>query len=258
MQNTVRIEDYFSLFAKTDEEKLKMIIKFEAIKPVYQPIVSLKDGQIYGYEALSRISDEALKMNIEQLFKTADKINRAWELESLCRDKAMKHSTLMCSGKKLFLNVNPNIIHDEKFKEGFTKDRLTKYQLDINNIIFEITERTAIMDSKVFLEAIEHYREQNYGIAIDDVGAGYSGLNAIANVRPHLLKLDIHLIRDIDKDETKRLLCKAMVDFCQSADILLVAEGVETEDELETLIKLNIDFMKPCCRVKVWVWPNIC
>ena len=239
MQAAAQLEDFFTL---TDAERLDLILYYKAIYPVYQPIVSLSDGHIYGYEALSRISDKALTMNIEHMFKTADKMNRSWELEALCRKKAMEHAAQMGAGKKLFLNVNPNIIHDEAFMEGFTKDRLNEYGLHFQDVVFEITERTAVMDSDAFSESVSHYRDQSFGIAIDDVGAGYSGLNVIANVRPGLIKLDLHLIRDIDKDETKQLLCKAMVDFCRSAGIGSIAEGVETEEELETLIKLNIDF----------------
>jgi len=234
---------------KTESDILEKIIEGEHITPVYQPIVSLTDGQTFGYEALSRISDKELEMDIGQMFKVADKTNRAWELEALCRTKALKNSVNIEDGKKLFLNVNPNIIHDDKFMEGFTKkekaeftkNRINEYGLDINNIIFEITERVAIVDGDAFMGSIKHYRNQNYGIAIDDVGAGYSGLNTIANVRPNIMKLDIDLIRNIDKDETKQFLCKAMVDFGKSAGILLIAEGIETEEELKTLIKLNVD-----------------
>jgi diguanylate cyclase (GGDEF)-like protein len=234
---------------QTESDILDKIIEGECITPVYQPIVSLADGQTFGYEALSRISETELEMDIGQMFKTADRTNKAWELEALCRTKALKNSVHIKDGKKLFLNVNPNIMHDEKFREGFTvtekagftKNRLNEYGLDIDNIIFEITERVAIMDSEAFMGSIKHYRDQNYGIAIDDVGAGYSGLNTIANVRPNIMKLDMDLIRNIDKDETKQFLCKAMVDFCKNAGILLIAEGIETEEELKTLIKLNVD-----------------
>jgi len=234
---------------KIESDVLDRILEGEYITPVYQPIVSLTDGQIFGYEALSRISEKELKIDIEQMFKIADKTNRAWELEALCRTKALKNSVSIEKGKKLFLNVNPNIIHDEKFMEGFTetekagftKTRLNEYGLDFNNIIFEITERVAVIDSEAFLGSIKHYRDQNYQIAIDDVGAGYSGLNTIANVRPNIIKLDTDLVRNIDKDETKQFLCKAMVDFGKSAGILLIAEGIETEEELKTLIKLNVD-----------------
>lgn len=227
---------------KSHFELLKEILKGEYITPVYQPIVSLADGQTYGYEALSRISNSALQMDIEQMFKTADKINKSWELEALCRAKALEKSADKETAKKLFLNVNPNIIHDEKFKKGVTKTFLSEYGLDSDDVIFEITERASIIDSEAFLSSINHYKVQNYGIAIDDVGAGYSGLNAIADVRPNYMKLDMALVRNIDKDITKQLLCTAMVDFGKNADIQLIAEGIETEEELKTLIKLNVDF----------------
>jgi diguanylate cyclase (GGDEF)-like protein len=98
------------------------------------------------------------------------------------------------------------------------------------------------VDKEAFLDSIEHYRRQNYGIAIDDVGSGYSGLNVINDIKPDIIKLDLNLIRNVDKDETKQFLCKAMVDFGKNADIKVIAEGIETEEELQMLIKLNVDF----------------
>ena len=226
---------------RSDAEILEDILAGRCIMSVYQPIVSLSDGEVFGYEALSRISKHHLDMDIEHMFRTADKFNRAWELERLCRIKALEGADTLPSDKKLFLNVNPNILYDNSFKNGFTKDRLGDYGLDLRNIIFEITERVAILDHTAFLNSIRHYRNQHYGIAIDDVGAGYSGLNVISAVRPDLMKLDMALVRDIDKDETKQLLCSALVDFGRSAGIRLIAEGVETEEELETLIRLGVD-----------------
>jgi hypothetical protein len=99
-----------------------------------------------------------------------------------------------------------------------------------------------VSDHAAFLASIKHYKNQHYGIAIDDVGAGYSGLNTISEVKPNLIKLDMNLVRDIDKDETKRLLCKAMLDFGKGADIRIIAEGIETGGELGVLIKLGVDF----------------
>lgn len=226
---------------RTDFDILGDILEGGHIKPVYQPIVSLGSGQVYGYEALSRISDSKLQLNIDQMFRLADKKGKAWELETLCRAKALENAVCLDPDKKLFLNVNSNIIYDDKFKTGFTKTRVSEYGLNANNIIFEITERAAILDSSAFLGSINHYKDQNYGIAIDDVGAGYSGLNVIASVRPGIIKLDMNLVRNIDEDETKQLLCKAMVDFGKSAGIQLIAEGIETEEELKVLIKLGVD-----------------
>lgn len=225
---------------RSHSDLLEEILKGEYIKPVYQPIVFLTNGRIYGYEALSRISRQELQMNIEQMFRLADKNGRAWELEKLCRAKALESATELSADQKLFLNVNSNILYDNEFRTGFTKEHLREYGLDANNIIFEITERVAALDSSAFLGSIDHYKNQSYGIAIDDVGAGYSGLNNIASVKPNLIKLDMSLVRNIDKDEIKQLLCKAMVDFGKNAGIQLIAEGIETEEELAVLIKLGV------------------
>lgn len=223
------------------DQLLDKILEGRYITPAYQPIVSLRDGMTYGYEALSRISDEMPDMNIEQLFRIAERMNKSRELETICIARALENLKYLDADKKLFLNVNSNIIYDKKFQESFTRYRLNEYGLDSNNIIFEITEHVAVTDSNAFLGSVHHYKNQNYGIAIDDVGAGYSGLNIIASVRPDLIKLNMTLVRNIDQDETRQLLCKAMVDFSKNAGILLIAEGIETDGELRTLIKLNVD-----------------
>lgn len=225
-----------------NKQKLENILKEKCIRPVYQPIVSLADGSVYGYEALSRISNETLSMNIEVMFATADKLNRAWELEALCRSKALDGFVSVAESKMLFLNVNPNIIHDDEFKDGFTKKRLDELGVSAEHITFEITERVSVAKRGLFHESISHYQNQNYGIAIDDVGSGFSGLNVIVDVKPRFIKLDMHLIRNIDKDETKLLLCKALADFCKNAGIKLIAEGIESEEELRELIELGVDF----------------
>jgi diguanylate cyclase (GGDEF)-like protein len=231
-----------------DAEILNRILKEKLITPVYQPIVSLLDGKVFGYEALSRVpnskdSNKIVKLDIENLFRVADKINKSWEFETLCRNKTFEYAKdIVDTEKKLFINVNSNIIHDANFIGEFTKKHLDKCGMDSSNIVFEITERIAITDKNTFLESINHYRTQNYLIAIDDVGSGYSGLDAINNIKPDIIKLDLNLIRDIDKDITKQFLCKAMADFGNNAGIKVIAEGIETEEELRTLIKLDVGF----------------
>ncbi|MCL1904381.1 MAG: EAL and GGDEF domain-containing protein [Oscillospiraceae bacterium] len=223
-------------------QNIDKIIKGRFIKPVYQPIVSLNDGNILGYEALSRISNEDLKMDIGKMFIAANEANLSWELEELCRIKSLEKAIDMDANKKLFINVNPNVIHDEAFQSGFTKKCLYEYGLKLHNIIFEITERVSALDNDVFINSIGHYKRQDYKIAIDDVGAGYSEINTLSDVKPDLVKLDMNIVRNIDKDEIKQLLCKAMVGFCENAGIQLIAEGIENEEELETLIKLQVSY----------------
>ncbi|NTW91394.1 MAG: GGDEF domain-containing protein, partial [Erysipelotrichaceae bacterium] len=109
-------------------------------------------------------------------------------------------------------------------------------------IIFEITERNVINDIKGFKDSITHYKNQGFQIAIDDAGSGYAGLNLISDINPDYIKLDINLIRDIDKDNLKYALVKSMVEFSRISNIKLIAEGIETQSECETLIKLGVQF----------------
>lgn len=231
----------------TDEIKdaLDYIIDRKKIRTVFQPIISLRDGSVLGHEALSRVACESSINNIEMLFSAADEYSRQWDLELLCRTKALEAAYMFMIppyDKKLFINVNPNIMHDESFKKGLTRDFLMQYDITPGNIIFEITEKNVIVDMDGFRAAIENYKGQDYKIAIDDAGAGYSGLNLISEVDPNYIKLDMKLIRGVDVDSLKYAIVKGMVEFSKAANISLIAEGIETFEELDTLVNLGVQY----------------
>lgn len=221
------------------------IIDEKLIKAVFQPIISLRNGSIFGHEALSRGPEHSIFKNPELLFNYAIKYDKIWELELLCRTKSLEslqkhHQTPIKT--KLFLNVNPNIIHDIKFKQGFTKRYLNDFSFQPDQIIFEITEKGNLANVDDFKKTVQNYKAQNYQIAIDDAGAGLSGLNMISDIRPHYIKLDMNLIRDIDTDSTKQALVKSMVEFAKLSNTKLVAEGIETKEELLALIDFGVNY----------------
>ncbi len=224
---------------------LDYIIQNRQIITYFQPIISIINGSVLGYEALSRITCESEFTNPNMLFIAAGEYNRLWDLELLCRTKALEAAYRFINSpfnKKLFINVNPNIMHDENFKTGFTKEFLRQYKIEPNNIIFEITERNVIADMSGFISTINHYKSQNYKIAIDDAGSGYSGLNLISEVNPNYLKLDMNLIRCINTDNLKYAIVKGMVEFSKVSNVELIAEGIETYDELASLVNLGIQY----------------
>lgn len=232
------------IMAKIKEE-LDYIIDGKYIKSVFQPIVSLRDGQVLGYEALSRLTKNQQFGNIEELFNIAGEYNRLWDLELLCRELSLEAAHLQMKppfNKKLFINVNPKVLFDIKFRDGFTKERIKLYNIDPENVTFEITEKNAVKDIENFQKVVEHYKIQQYQIAIDDAGAGYSGLNLISDINPHYLKLDMKLIRNIDKDRLKHALVKGMMEFSLNTNISLIAEGIETKEELKTLIEMGVQY----------------
>jgi diguanylate cyclase (GGDEF)-like protein len=212
------------------------------VRTVYQPIISLKNGSVLGFEALSRGPRDSRMESPTILFDAARMYDKLWELELLCRIRALENAAWMNNGFKIFLNVDPDIIHDEKFRQGFTKEFVQEYGINPENIVFEVTEKRSISDLAGFRKIITHYKDQGYKIAVDDAGAGYSGLNMITDIHPHFIKLDMNLIRDIDKTGLKYALVRNFNEFCQVTDIRVIAEGIETENELNALIDIGIEY----------------
>ena len=237
------ISDMDSLYTASPEAKdFFDIVYNKNISCVFQPVISLRDGSVFGYEFLSRGPANSIFHSPETLIQYSEKYNVQMDLEYLFRYIALKSAREIPEKCKLFLNINPNIIQDEKFKQGFTKECLKEFLIDPGRIVFEVTEREAVVNIQLFKSIIEHYKSQNYQISIDDAGAGYSGLNLISDVQPHFIKLDMQLIRDIDKDLTKQALVKSMCEFSLLTNTSIIAEGVETKEELLKLIEFDVAY----------------
>lgn len=222
--------------------QLTSILDNNNINSVFQPIISLSDASVIGYEALSRGPRGTALERPDHLFDTAKKMNKLWDLELLCRIAALERAKYMPPDKMLFINVDPKIIHDARFQKGLTREILDKYHIDPTNIIFEITEKTSIDDYRSFRRILDNYTSQGYKIAIDDTGSGYSGLRMLAETRPQFIKIDMQLVRDIDKDNLKQALIRAFYDFAVSTNMKIIAEGIETVSELYTLIDIGIHY----------------
>jgi len=226
----------------TCSEVFSTVLNEQGITTVFQPIVSLQDGAVFGYEALSRITLPSCTLTIEELFTIASQKKKLWELEKLCRSKAFENAFTKPANAKLFLNVDANVMQDPELKSGFTCQKLREYGMDPQDIIIEVTEKNAVKAMETFTASIQHYRSQQYKIAIDDFGSGYSGLNRVCTFSPEFLKIDMELVRGIDQDPIKKSAVSATIGFCKESGIEVIAEGIETEEELKTLIRLGADY----------------
>lgn len=117
-------------------EEIDKILTGNELFPVFQPVVSLENGDIFGYEALTRTESNS----VLHFFKKADKEEKSWQLEKLCRKLILKNARRMGIKSHIFVNINPDIMSDEDFHEGYTKKLLEKYSIDPHKIILEITE----------------------------------------------------------------------------------------------------------------------
>lgn len=222
--------------------QFKDILSQKNIKIVYQPVVDLTTGEILGYESLSRGPEGTFFASPLNLFGYAMKTNHLYGLEKIAREKAFAKLGKTIREKKLFININPQVVNDPSFRPDEISDFLAELGAGPSQVVFEITERTSIDDFASFRKSLEQYRQHGFLIAIDDAGAGYSSLQAIAEIQPDFIKIDYSLIQDIDKIATKKKLLETFQTFAQKTNSLLIAEGIENEDELVTLKKLEIPY----------------
>ncbi|MCD5407035.1 MAG: EAL and GGDEF domain-containing protein [Desulfotomaculum sp.] len=222
-------------------EILKDLITQSNFRIVYQPLVNLSNGEIIGYEALTRGPAGSVLESPGMLFPLAEKAGLLYPLEKVTREKALTEMHRLNQGEMLFLNINPTILNDPSFSSGRTKEILQKTQRMPQHVVFEITERTAITNFSAFRKALEHYRRQGFKVAIDDVGAGYSSLQSVAELKPDFIKIDRSLIANIHLDSTKQALLETFVVFSRKINSALIAEGIETREELKSVIRLGVN-----------------
>ena len=224
------------------QDELLHIIRDKKIQPVFQPIVNLADGEIMGYEALARGPKDSPLHMPSQLFAVAARHRMLLALEHVCREVSIQQAKMLAPGQQLFLNITPEVINDPEFRNGRTKQVVLHHGLIPEQVTFEITERTAISDFGNFTRALHHYRRQGYCIAVDDAGAGYSSLQAIAELYPDFIKLDMSIVRDIHNNPFKIAILEALVNLAAAMNSKIIAEGVETVDELLAVMKLGVGY----------------
>lgn len=231
------------VFLQNQEKKgvlvteLKRILKKELITPYFQPIYSMQSLMPLGMEALSRPPTSGLIDNAEFLFKTALILDMYSEVEILCWKKAVGEWQRIGGQKQLFLNCTPYFIESGRLN----KDFLNQLNIDLKNVVLEITERTAIQKQGVFLERLHELKELGMKIAVDDVGSGFASLDTVVEIRPDIVKIDRRLIHNLHQDELRYHIVQAVVSFCKKSKIMVVAEGVEEEEELEAVRELGVD-----------------
>ena len=230
------------LMHHSERLEIEQLIAQRRIAPVFQPIVSLRDGTVHGHESLSRLTHPGVIRSPEELFDKARQYGLTAKIETLCRDKALTHASQIGLTGLIFLNVCPALLHTEEHRRGYTANLLEQLGIDRSRVVFELTEKTLIDDYALFERGVEHYRSQGYKIAIDDLGEGYAGLKMLAQVIPDYVKLARFLVTEIDMAPTKQSLVEAILCFCKKIGVQVIAEGIERPEELQYLAAIGVDF----------------
>lgn len=223
----------------SERHLLEAIIAGEQLTPYFQPIVDMGRRRIHGYEALIRGPEQSPLHSPQRLFEIAMQAGRLVELDLLCRRLAIERFVALGLEGKLFLNVMPSTLLERDFREGLTLAYLEAAGLAPERVVIELTEHLPIADYQAMRQAMDHYREMGFRVALDDLGAGHSSLRHWAELRPDMVKLDRHFVAGIDASSDKREFLRSLLDVARSLGCQLIAEGVETAEEQRCLWELD-------------------
>jgi len=208
--------------------RLERVVEEGAFHPVFQPIVDLRTLEVAGYEALSRFRDGTRP---DERFTEAAALGVSDRLELACIEAAVREAHALPAGAWLSVNASPGII--------WRRSELAALLDEADRpVVLEVTETAPIDDYAAFRESLEAIGRD---LAVDDAGAGYASLRHIVELQPTFVKVDMTLVRDVDRDTSRQALIVALDHFALRADLTLIAEGIETDAERATLVDLGIE-----------------
>ncbi|MBI4896809.1 MAG: EAL domain-containing protein [Actinobacteria bacterium] len=225
------------------EQRLREICEPRAIHSVFQPIVALDTGRVDMYEALTRF-ESPHGLNTGEWFEEAVELGMSVELElavlartvaELAGAGAGMAAEPADDGLHVSLNASPEMLLNPAL-------HATLSAIDPRRIVIEVTEHAQISDYAEIKRAIARLRSHGMRLAIDDAGAGFASLRHILDLAPDMIKLDLSLVRGIDTDQPRRALATGLISFAREIDAEIVAEGIETQGELECVRELGVQY----------------
>lgn len=214
--------------------RLQTIVPGEDLRLVFQPIVDLATGAVAGVEALARFP--RLDEGPAPLFAEAWRLGLGLELELTAVGAVLDQLPLLPRGVYLSVNVSPATVVSERFRE------LVRAAAGPDRVVVEVTEHAPTDDYRRLVAALGKLRELGIRLAIDDVGTGFSGLDQILRLAPHILKIDRALMADLDRCPARQAMIAALVTFGERTDSEIVAEGIESEAQVRVLRELEVAY----------------
>ncbi|WP_295521620.1 EAL domain-containing protein [uncultured Stenotrophomonas sp.] len=206
----------------------------------FQPIVDVSARRVFAHEALVRgVAGEGA----DTVLSRVNDENR-YTFDQACRQKAIQIAARLQMASYLSINFYPNAIYRPEVCIRSTLEAARRYGFPIKRIIFETVEGEKIDDGKWLAEILTEYKRIGFKTAIDDFGAGFAGLNLLADFQPDIVKLDMALVRGIDQSLPRRSIVAGVVGMCGELGIDVIAEGIETGEEARCLADLGIRLMQ--------------
>lgn len=202
----------------------------------FQPIVDLPNREIFAYEALVR------GVHGESAFSVISQVNdqNRYLFDQACRVKAISIAAKLGMTQKLSINFLPNAVYQPERCIRTTLQEAKRVGFPTDQIMFEVTEVEQVLDHDHLNNIFECYKSQGFAVALDDFGAGFSGLNILADLEPNIVKLDMGLIRNINTSKKHQIVVSNTVRMLTELGCMVIAEGVETHAELDCLRAMGV------------------
>ena len=220
--------------------RLNEIIERKQLTALFQPIINMQSGAIIGYEGLIRGPSDSPLHSPLNLFKVARACNMTVKVEHLCRRVTQERFSALGLAGNLFLNVSPECLLQPEASPGASLGKVDAADINPERVIIELTENQPTYDYPLLLEAVRHYREKGFRIAIDDLGEGFSSLRLWSELRPEYVKIDMHFVQGINHDPVKLQFVRSIQEIAEKSGTIVIAEGIETQAELLLIRDLGI------------------
>jgi EAL domain-containing protein (putative c-di-GMP-specific phosphodiesterase class I) len=225
---------------------LRDMLAEERMTVLFQPIVRCTpDHPVFAYECLMRGIDPAGALVAPgRILSTAKSAELLFQVDLAARRAVIREAARLKIARPVFINFTPTSIYDPHFCLRTTVAAIKEAGIPPGNVVFEVIESEHVPDIDHLRNIMDFYREQGFRIALDDLGSGYSSLNMLSVLKPDYVKLDMGLVRGVHADRYRSLIAAKLLEVAQALSIISIAEGVETAEEFEWLIRHGADLVQ--------------
>ena len=246
LKDAAHMQSLDSLAVRISGDSVIQILHDGRLVTYVHPIVRCSESNpTFAYECLTRgVETDGSLIPPDRLFGVARRADLLNHLDRECRINSIRSAGTLAKKAKLFINFNPSSIYKPEYCLLTTMKALEEHGLTKEDVVFEIVESDRADSTEHLISILKYYRDQGFEVALDDLGAGYNSLNALNELRPDYVKLDIGLVRDVDRDPFKQAITGSLLTLAHELGIRTIAEGIERREEYHWIKEAGADFVQ--------------
>ncbi len=246
LNDIAQVQSLESFLARVSSDDMIQLLRDGRLVTWVHPILHCAEpDQVFAYECLTRgVNTDASLIRPDHLFDVARRADLLHYLDRECRMTSIRSAVALAKPAKLFINFNPATVYRPEHCLLSTMNTLKAHGLSNNDVVFELVESDKAQDFKNLVAIFDYYRDRGFEVALDDFGTGYNSLKLLDQIQPDYIKLDIELVRDVDRDRFKQAINRNVLALARELGIRVIAEGVERREEFAWMKDAGADFVQ--------------